>query len=157
MAPLDKKCWHTALRLLTGRDHSCQELCEKLALRGFIQEQISPVIQECLRLNYLDDENFSHVLTQQLRRKGYGVLRIAQALKKKGLASDLIQACLELHCDHTKQLQDCLKVLEKKISIQGAHQSRTDTKARLFRFLNGRGYSFTVIQEAFRVSALDTF
>lgn len=116
-----------------------------------------PVIEECLRLNYLDDEKFSHVLTQQLRRKGYGALWISQALEKKGVAHRHIQAILERHCDHAKQLRDCLKVLEKKMGSQDRYQSRSKSNARLFRFLKNRGYSLTVIREAFRVFALDTF
>lgn len=153
----DKKCWHTALRLLTGRDHSCRELSQKLSHRGYTQEQIEPVIQECLRLNYLDDEKFALLLTQQLRRKGYGVLRIAQTLQKKGLVSVHIRTSLDRYCHHDNQLQDCLNMIDKKMARQRVDQDRSDTNVRLYRFLQGRGFSCSIIQEAFRACALDTF
>ncbi len=148
MAALDRKCLNTALRLLGRRDHSCRELSLKLTQRGFDQEQIALVVDECIRLKYLDDEKFSHLVTRQLRRKGYGALRISQMLKNKGISSGMIDAVVDQHCKHAVQLQECIDVLNKKLKSNPSAQKTN--RERLHRFLANRGFAFDVIREAFR-------
>ena len=147
----DKKCLHAALRLLSRRDHSCDELSKKLTQRGYEKEQIIAVMEECVRLNYLDDERYSHVYTRQLRRKGYGVLRITHMLRAKGVCGKLIDAGIQQHCGPESQLRDCINVLEKKLrNGQGRVDSR-EQKMKIFRFLNSRGFTPAVIQQALNV------
>lgn len=142
-----KKCLDSALRLLGHRDHSCSELRRKLRQRGFEAEQIDTAIDKCRRLNYLDDGKFSDIYAEQLRRKGYGPVRIAQMLKGKGVADDHIGNALSRHCDNGQQIEDCRSALAKKIRSTGHGEVDAALKARLFRFLSGRGFLPDIIRQ----------
>lgn len=144
---LDRKCLNTALRLLGRRDHSRRELARKLTQRGFEASQIVLVIAECERLNYLDDKKFCRLYTMQLRRKGYGVLRIEQMLKQKGLPLEYVKDCLDRHCGNNEQLNDCRKALAKKLKIDSRSQHIHEHKLRLYRFLFNRGFASSTVRE----------
>lgn len=155
MADLNKKCLDAALRLLGRRDHSRVELSRKLRRKGYQNEHIASAVDTCLRLDYLDDEKFCRVYARQLRRRGYGALRIPQMLKDKGLSSDLVEASIGNLCGYDAQLDDCIVVLEKK--LKRGPSGRDENKDRLIRFLSNRGFSFDVIREALRMSVSEDY
>lgn len=140
-------CLNSALRLLARRDHSCLELSRKLQQRGFDKDQIQPTIDKCLLFNYLDDEKFAQLYTLQLQRRGYGPRRIRQMLSAKGIAPHLIADTLQRNCDESKECEDCRTVLAKKLKALSCEQHEVIPKARLFRFLSGRGFSPATIRQ----------
>jgi regulatory protein len=140
----DRKCLHTALRLLGRRDHSQSELCQKLRQRGFDASQIAGALSECRRLNYLNDERFCKIFISRLRLKGYGIQRIADVLRSKGLAADIIEAGLESCRDDEVQTADCRRALARKKGTRSGPLSAT-AKARLYRFLQQRGFSSFIV------------
>ena len=142
----EKQCLDKALRLLGRRDHSCRELSRKLKQRGFSSELITSAIEACKKMNYLDDRRFCEGYTRHLRHKGYGVMRIVHKLKEKGVAETHIRESIEQQCQNMCQVEDCRRVIEKKIPAQ-------QTRDRLFRFLYQRGFSNEVIKEALRETA----
>ena len=89
-----QKVLNSALRILTGRDHSKQELTRKLKQRGFKPDDIEKAVSECVRLDYINDERTSRVFINQMIRKGYGSNRIRHELNKKGLRGKRIQTVL---------------------------------------------------------------
>ncbi len=145
---LDHNCLKTALRLLTRRDHSSLELSIKLNQRGFRSDQAQVVIDECLRLNYLNDERFAHAMTQHLKRKGYGPRHIDRTLHAKGVAPELINDCLNHYCHEIAQADDCRRALAKKIKQIDRLKNPVNLKTRLQRFLLGRGFSVPIIRQA---------
>ena len=109
--------------------------------------QIEVVIADCQRLNYLDDVKYCRLYTLQLRRKGYGAFRIEQMLKKKGLPDAEVDNCMRQYCDEIEQIEDCRKVLKKKISTGNYTDPTIAEKARLYRFLANRGFSSPTIRQ----------
>jgi len=143
----DQKCLHTALRLLARRDYSRAELAAKLNQRGFAARQIAQAIVECERMRYLDDTRFCHNYAAYLRRKGYGLLRIVPLLEKKGLADALVIDAVSQHFNHCTQVDDCRRVLVKKMRLEGLSEINIALRARLYRFLLNRGFATAVIGE----------
>jgi regulatory protein len=144
----DKKCLNVALRLLGRRDHSRAELVAKLNQRGFEAQPIAQAIFECERLRYLDDARFCSNYAAYLRRKGYGLLRIVPMLEKKGLADALVTITVGEHLNHSNQVDDCRRVLDKKMRMEEHWGTHITARARLYRYLLNRGFSSTVIGEA---------
>jgi regulatory protein len=143
----ENTCLCTALRLLTHRDHSCEELVRKLRQRGFPSQQIKDSVEECKRLNYLDDERFSDSYIRLLRRKGFGPIRIQEKLRSKGICNDMIQNKLRHQFSKSVQIEQCRFVLQKKLN-RTVFASRSDSlKATLYRFLFGRGFYPEVIRQ----------
>lgn len=137
----------TALRLLSGRDHSCRELGDKLRQRGFAASDIAAATTQCLHLNYLNDDKFARLYLQQLRRKGYGRYRIERMMEMKGLAVELIEDQVADQCGEAAQMADCRLALEKKLGKSECDQDLPTLKARLNRFLLNRGFSATIVRQ----------
>lgn len=146
----DAKCLSAALRLLARRDHGVVELNRKLAQRGFAPEQIASAIAECERMHYLDDAKFCQMVTLQQRRRGYGILRIAGMLKTKGLPEQHIDESLSRNCSEMNQIEDCRRVMAKKLRSWSTAEAENKTE-RLYRFLLSRGFTpatiFRVLDE----------
>lgn len=148
----EKKCLHVALRLLAIRDHSCTELARKLNQRGFARHLVKHSVDECLRLNYLDDKRFSHSFLRQLRRKGYGPYQIQQRLRSKGICDAMIQEVLDRTYPESAQIEDCRRVMQKKLASPSFASRSGPLNDRLFRFLLGRGFHPEVIRQSLDAS-----
>lgn len=85
-----------ALRLLSLREHSQQELTDKLRVRGFSMDQIEPLCQELLDKGYLDDRRVIDLhLAQALHKRDKGARRLRQELGRRGLSHELIDLALD--------------------------------------------------------------
>lgn len=143
----DKKCLNVALRLLTPRDHGCAELSRKLKQRGFDDKNVTLTINECIRLNYLNDERFSLTFLRQLVRKGYGPKQIQHRLRTKGISNAIIQDVLSHHFPEPMQVETCRITANKKLSSAAFVAKSGELKVRLYRFLFGRGFKPEVIRQ----------
>jgi len=84
-----------ALRLLSFREHSQQELTDKLRMRGFEHQDIEPLCEEFSRKGYLDDRRVAEsFLASAVHKQDKGVTRLRQELKRRGLSNDLVDATL---------------------------------------------------------------
>jgi len=81
----EKEVKRVALRLLSIKSYSSLELRKKLNLRGFLEEEITWVIGECIRLGFLNDQEEAKRRTERFKRRGYGPLLIAFKMKGTGL------------------------------------------------------------------------
>jgi len=138
-----------AMRLLTRREHSCQELTQKLQRRGFELALIEEIIHDFKRQDLISDERYAESYTRTRYTKGYGPIRIAQELKQRGVEEDIIIAALankELHWYESVQ-----KVRSKRFG-HALPQNIVD-KAKQTRFLEYRGFSQHQIKHAFSANA----
>jgi regulatory protein len=142
-----RKALNTALRILTRRDHSKHELSQKLKARGYAAETIDDVISQYRRLDYINDERTAHVFIRQLRRKGFGLKRIAFELNLKGFCGDQIQEVLSKNISLSEERQGAEKIYRKHIRRFEREKDLSKRKDKIYRFLYGRGFSKTVISE----------
>lgn len=75
-----------ALRLLSLKTQTTEELRRKLTLRGFSSEEIDPVLTKMARLGYLNDQETTERRFQVFLKKGYGPRYVAPKMKQQGLA-----------------------------------------------------------------------
>jgi regulatory protein len=130
-----------ALRLLSMRDHTRFELHAKMRRRGFPDDIIQSVIDECQRFNYLDDGATAVRYLEQLKVKCYGPLRIRQAMQKRGFSAELIDSVLMNGYSRAAEWEFAEKALSKKI---GQLQRESDPRKRTQKacsYLYGRGFS----------------
>jgi regulatory protein len=130
-----------ALRILSVRDHSVAELTRKLARRGHAPEVLDAVIQECLRLRYLDDGHATQQAIDSLKRKGCGMRRVRSELARRGLDGDDTKQRVREAFDPLEERALALGVARKKWkTLQGEPDPRKRVQ-RLQRFLHARGFS----------------
>lgn len=134
---MNKSILHSAIGLLSRREHSTKELTQKLLLRKFEQEEITPVIEYLIEENYLSHERFAESVFRTRVNRGYGWLYIKNELAQKGISSSLIS-----------QLKNNQQI-DWYLQAELAYNKRFGTtavidqkdKAKRARFLQSRGFS----------------
>lgn len=84
-----------ALKLLTRRDHCQYELTQKLAV-DYPEDEISEAVARCLQENWLNDVRFAESYIRYRSSSGYGLARITQELKLKGVDAESLSTAVEL-------------------------------------------------------------
>jgi len=148
---MTKSIRERAMDLLARREHSRQELFNKLIEKGFESEDIEAVIARLLSENLLNDLRFAETYTHYRGAAGFGPLRIAVELKERGVEKALIdQAVRQSDTDWDKQL--CAAWC-KKYHRQEAFGSKA--YAAQLRFLSQRGFMQEAIHQLLENSVLE--
>lgn len=79
------KCMHTAVHLLSRREHSVDELKLKLKQKKYDIQSIDKVIDKLLEKDYLSDLRYTEMLVRTRQSQGYGYQYIQQELQAKGV------------------------------------------------------------------------
>ncbi len=135
-----------ALRLLATREHSTIELKRKLSKRGFDEEDIQFVIDECTQKKFLSDERFTNAYIHSRRERGVGPVRIQKELQEHQIDVDLIAEYLRFR--DSVWFEKAVAVREKKFGRYIPDDYKE--KMRQSRYLEYRGFSHDQIQQAFR-------
>jgi regulatory protein len=126
-----------ALRLLARREHTRQELEDKLAPHAAASGDLQGLIEGLKRKNQLSEERFAEARARSLSRK-YGAARIRRDLEAKGVPAELVAR----FSSSEDELQRARAILERK------YRAPADTraeKAKRMRFLQSRGFSSEII------------
>jgi regulatory protein len=141
-----KKAKEIALRMLTYRDRSKQEVRDKLD-----QKKISPRVTETVvtllsEYGYLNDQTFAQRLARSLlETKGWGFSRIGTALKNRGLAPELVQETVsQLKADYSEE-ETALQIMKRRFSHLDLREASPKDKRRVVQFLKRRGFSWDTI------------
>ena len=133
-----------ALRYLSAREHSRQELAQKLARHADEGEDIEGVLDWLRANNFLSDERFAESLANR-RAARFGSSRILAELQRHGLGDAAVaELCEELTAsEHERAWQ----VWQKKFAAPAADAADA---ARQMRFLQQRGFSHEAIKAVMR-------
>ena len=143
---MNKAILHTAVDLLSRREHSIKELKNKLLLRDYPPEDFDEIIDYLLEKNYLSNERFADSVIRQRINKGYGWRFIENELKQKGLDSETIMlAKQELSIDWYHQAETAY---HKRLNHSAVIDNKD--KAKRIRFLQYRGFSSDEIMQAIK-------
>jgi regulatory protein len=126
-----------ALRLLARREHTRQELENRLSPHAGSSAELQSLISGLRQKNQLSEERFAEGRARQLARK-YGAARIRQDLKAKGVSEELISR----FSSSENEMQKAKEILERKYRTPPATR---EEKAKRMRFLQSRGFSSEII------------
>jgi regulatory protein len=129
------------LCLLTRREHSQQELLQKLQLKGYSKQDCLPVIETLALQNWQNDQRYAQSYVKRCIQRGYGPIYIKYNLRENGINDvDIDGIAQEIVGDWTVQIQ---QVYAKKYG-QKPVADRND-QAKRNRFLLQRGFSQTMV------------
>lgn len=134
-----------ALELLARREHSCLELRQKLAQRGFPMEGIEPVLDHLAEEGLLNEGRYAEMYASGRADKGYGPLRIASELREHGISQERVdQALAELENDWLPKLRKWHRKRFK--SVVPVNVAERMQQTRVFR---QRGFTLEQIKRLF--------
>ncbi|TNF88687.1 MAG: regulatory protein RecX [Gammaproteobacteria bacterium] len=126
-----------AMDLLARREHSEQELRQKLKSREFDAEAIETAIQSLLRDGLLSDERFIESYVNHRFNAGMGPVRIRYELLQKGISDALADQYIEAFVDRWDPLMRQLRERKYGAAIPEDYNERM----KQARFLQNRGFS----------------
>jgi regulatory protein len=135
-----------ALRLLSQREHTQQELARKLAPHAQSPEQLQQLIGELMQAGWLSHERYIESVIHRRAAK-LGASRLRQELQGKGISGGEMAEALE-QLRHTEE-QRARAVWTRRF---GNPPVDARDHARQLRFLMSRGFSTDVIRRVLRAS-----
>lgn len=138
-----RKAYAQALRFLTLRAHSADELYKKL-IKKHSPESSRYSVEKCRELGFIDDEDFAQRYAQELiQNKKFGPARVRNELFSKGIDREIIENVLaSLEFDSSAFI---IEIIQKKYSsCLDDEKGRRRMIAGLMRL----GYSYGDIRAA---------
>ena len=142
-----------ALIRLARRAHSEGELISKMDRAGYAASEISATLAELRSRRYVDDLAFAQAFAHAARsRKRWGPARIAQGLRKRGLAGSHIEQALA-EAFPEGESETVAEVLERFRRTDRRRGTPRQRLARAYRHLYARGFSPEAIRQALQSPA----
>ena len=143
---MPNECYNHAVLLLSQREHSALELMKKLAKKGYNSTDVRHAIEQCRQQGYQSDTRFAEMMLRVQANKGYGPIRIQQALLATGVERSLITACFDA-CDYD-WAERAVMAWQKKYGKGNKKIAEVTQK----RFLFYRGFELSQISHALRLA-----
>ena len=135
-----------ALALLARREHSRAELKAKLERRGGTAEDVEGLLDTLISDGQLSDSRYAETYARQRAEKGYGPVRIANELRKRGI--EALPAQIAIDAVEGRWLDRARQVRVKRF---GSAEARSmEERARQMRFLEYRGFAGDDVRRAVR-------
>jgi regulatory protein len=127
-----------AERILGLRDHGREELRRKLLARGYDPGAVDEVLDGLSERGLLDDSRFAREFARQSLEKGHGELYVRVKLGARGLRG------AQALCTPAEEAASLRAFLGRRGIVAGTLTGASE-RAKMLRFLRGRGYSGAAI------------
>ena len=139
--------WDSAMRMLSIRAHSNGDLSKKLRAKGFAKSAVDDVLENCHRLELIDDAKFAEMYVSELRAGGAGTRLIKMKLRAKGISEVLSKKELEEKSSVDDELKAAKVALKKKEKALARETDPRKKREKLYRHLASKGFNFDVISQ----------
>jgi regulatory protein len=138
---------NAALRLLSFRPRTAQELSDRLHEKGFNRELAARVCERLKGLSYIDDRQFAISWLKSFsgpRCRNAWVLK--RELRKKGVAPGLAEEVVEEHFKEEDAFNAACRLARQRIG-KAAGRDVNKAKARVQNMLLRRGFDYDFIRK----------
>lgn len=138
------------LRALARREHSADELRNRLVQRGCDPRLAAEVIEHMAAEGWQSDTRFAQARVRSRLSRGYGPLRAQTDLLRAGIEADVRSAALQSgdEAGHDAWARQARAVRERRF---GSLPENAEQWQRQYRFLAARGFSPAQIRAALNV------
>lgn len=142
----DKEVEVAAVRLLSRREHSTEELKRKLAAKGHPEASIETVLDKLGQNKLVSDERFTATYVHHHARRGQGPVRIRAELRQQGITDSQIQQEVGAAGQDWNAL--ATEVRRRKFGVELPRTA--GERAKQARFLQYRGFNSDQIRAALK-------
>jgi regulatory protein len=139
------KIKNICLRLLTRREHSQQELLNKLSIKGYSKDLVLPILEELAEQGWQSDQRYAESYARNCILRGYGSIYIIYNLQQNGVnhieLDDIVEATVGSWMAQIQQVYS-RKYDDSPVTNRSEWAKRS-------RFLLQRGFSGTLISDLF--------
>lgn len=133
------------VRILGRRDHSRNELYLKAIKKGYTGSFVNPVLDELEEKKYINHEEFAKKFVHdKFEFNKWGIQKIKNELRKKGISNQIIENALEQGPDKSSRIESMLTLVrkQKKKFLRADSHKR---KKKIFDYLIRKGYDSSLI------------
>lgn len=142
-----------ALRLISYRLRSEQELRKRLANKDFSTDVIDRVMENLRQSRLIDDLQFSLALVHDLiLRKNAGAGLLRRELKAKGIPPEIMNTVLDqiLPAEEEERALNAASIALKRYASSRKQSDRLKQRQRIVSLLARRGFDFSIINRVTR-------
>ena len=138
------------LQYLARREHSLQELVQKVSMKGFARQDIVVVLEELTDQGLQSNARFAESYARSRVHKGFGPLRIQAELQQRGAGDCSFDMAVEDIAGSWSLLLE--QVYSKKYGIEKVLDMKE--KIKRSRFLQQRGFPNDMVRSLFNKLSL---
>ncbi|MCP4470440.1 MAG: regulatory protein RecX [Gammaproteobacteria bacterium] len=142
----DRSLRKIALDFLARREHSEQELRQKLGARDYDGAALETLLQQLKDERLQSDERFTESYVNHRFNTGIGPLKIRYELRQKGISALLVDSFLEPLTDEWERMMRQQRVRKFGETLPADNGARM----KQARFLQNRGFSPESVMRLFR-------
>ncbi len=137
-----------ALDILSRKSVSGFMLEEELLKRGYDELVTERVKEELEDLGYIDDKSYTLLFLEYAESKVWGKKKILYELSKRGIDKNIVQDAIEEF--KIPDAEDIANLIKQR--YKGEDLSDFKVRQKIMRFFASRGFEFSVVEEAIRLS-----
>lgn len=137
-----------AMRLLSVRAHTENELRQKLLRAGFPADETDAAVAECVRRRFVDDRLFAEDCTGMWQERGHGGRSIRVKLRQRGVPPELAAEALAQSAE--LEPETACRAIEAKMPSLLREKDPRKRRAKALRFLASRGFGGNAIGAAMK-------
>jgi regulatory protein len=128
-----------AVRMLARAPRAAAEVAAHLTRHGFAPAIVDATLLRLRDLRYIDDDTLARRRAEDLLlRRGYGRLRVAHELTRRGVADSVVETAIAAVSEGRRDAEFARRALHRKFGE--ASLTDASARARAYRFLIGRGH-----------------
>ena len=144
-AAIDSECLASAIKLIRSKDRFVSEVRIALAVKGYQDDLVDPVIEHLIRRKLISDNRLlESLIARYSGRRSVGIEKFRAEMINRGAPEESIDMCLREHWPSNEMARG-LEALSAKFKPG-------DDRSRGARFLLSRGFDEEVVE-----SILDAF
>ena len=140
---------HKAAAYCSPAEHCISEVTGKLETWGATSTDIQKIIQRLIDEGFINEERFARAfVTDKFRFNKWGKIKIALALRYKGISQGLIQQSLDNINEEEYKESLILLLQAKRKSIKS--NDEYERNGKLIRFAQSRGFEYNIIEQCLK-------
>ncbi|MBH10328.1 MAG: hypothetical protein CMG74_08270 [Candidatus Marinimicrobia bacterium] len=134
-----------AIRLLSYRMRSKNELFQRLKQNKYNSKKIAIVIDELEKKNYLNDKEFATLfIRDRIKNKKLGPYAIRNAIGKHNISPKVVEEIMFTVYDEFPQESLIVSIIEKRTKLK--KEKNTFERKKLIDYLQRKGYQWDIIK-----------
>lgn len=137
-------CSEKAEALLNLRDFSSKELRDRLLREGYRQSIVEDYVSKAVDSGLVDDRRYAEVFIRSKLSAGWGERKISNELHRRGIEADELEGWPYEYFDPDDERARARDIASRRSF------SEKNRRAKIVRFLTGRGFSIGVAYDVAR-------
>lgn len=145
-----------AAQLCSKGEQCPSDIFEKVQEWGLSEVEAAKMVAYLTQEKYLDEARYVHAfVNDKYTYQHWGRMKIAYALRMKGIEEALIEENMEEIIDSDDYFETCSSLVTAKVKGMSLPLSQAD-RAKVFRFAAQRGFESSVISKALSLISKDS-